>query len=364
MTTPTGSDDPPPRLRVLLQEKILKGEMESTHRVHLVGEGRKKAFRILPAFPTRTIACQKGQIRLGNLLMPKGEILLVPEWNGAIRWEGKKYRGSFLLRPVSSTRFHVLNIVHLEDYVAGVLPTEMGAKAPLEALKAQAICARTYAFAQMKERAQSGFDAYADVRDQVYGGIHKNPVFERATKETRGQLLFHKTGPFKSYFHSTCGGETESVSNWKEDPEIEPLSGSPCGTCSHAKWYRWQTQISREEISRAFETKTGKATVVGIKITKWNQRNRIKEIVLKTDSPQNIYISGAEFRKRVGANRIRSTRWTLSPTPTGWALLGKGWGHGVGLCQEGAMGFARKGGNAISILKRYYPGASLQKIYR
>ncbi len=365
LLTNTGTPETSPlRVRVLLSENTNKGRISVTHTVHIISPEQNKALRTLPPFSGKSITCQNGQIQLGQSRMPSGEILLVPEWNGALQWEGKVYRGSFLLRPISSSRFHVLNIVSLEDYVAGVLPTEMGSRAPLEALKAQAICARTYAVAQMKERARSGFDAYADVRDQVYGGVHKNPIFDRATRETRGTLLIHKTQPFKTYFHSTCGGGTESVLSWKGDPDIQPLSGSRCPSCSHAKWFRWTTHLTRKEISTALASRTNNQEVQQLKIREWNNQGRIEAILIVTQQNQKITISGTEFRSLLGPNKIRSTRWTVTPTPTGWSLLGKGWGHGVGLCQEGAMGFAKQGAGFQQILSRYYPGANLEKKYR
>ncbi len=360
----TGSPETsPPRLRVLLTENTKAGKLSVTHRLHLISPEQNRTLRTLPPFSGKSIECHKGQIHLGHSKMPLGEILLVPEWSGALQWKGKVYRGSLLLRPTSSSRFHVLNIVNLEDYVAGVLPTEMGSRAPLEALKAQAICARTYAIAQMKERVQSGFDAYADVRDQVYGGVHKNSIFERATRETRGTLLVHKTKPFKTYFHSTCGGETESVLSWRGDPDIQPLSGSRCPTCSHAKWFRWNTHLTQKEVSTALAAKTGNQSVIQLKIKKWNKQRRIEEILLVTNQNRKEIISGTEFRTLLGSNKIRSTRWTSTPTQTGWSLLGNGWGHGVGLCQEGAMGFAKQGAGFQQILARYYPGATLEEKY-
>jgi stage II sporulation protein D len=357
-------DGKSPRIRVLLAEECSRGTLRSDEPLHLFRPGEKAALRVMPPVSTTDVSCREGRIRIGRTPLPPGEILLVPESSGAVRWNGKAYHGSILLRPVSRERFHAINIVGMEDYITGVLPAEMGVRAPIEALKAQAVAARTYAYAQRKERTSSRFDVYADVRDQVYGGIPANPVFRKATRATRGLLLVHGSGPFKAYFHSTCGGRTGSVASWRGDPEIAPLAGSPCGFCGGAKWYRWNANLSRAELDRALRNRTGSGEIDQIRIRKRNDDDRIGEVSLRTGSHGKFIIPGAEFRTLLGANLIRSTRWIVTPSPTGWAFLGKGWGHGVGLCQEGAMGMAKEGYGHRKILSRYYPGAALREFYR
>ena len=323
--------------------------------------------------------------RLGGYRVSARRLLLRGLPHGVFHIDGKAYRGDLCFYPSGASDFTAVNLVDMEDYVAGVVTAESYASYPIEALKAQAIIARTYA---MFERARSGGDGLYDVTDttssQMYGGV-KNEigVGRQVTDATRGLVLvFGPPGQervFCTFFFSTCGGGTMSVRYFKRDiPEIPPLMGAECPWCrGQSKWVNWEDQspkfrvvsIPRAEAwarLRKFNPQLpADGRNVRILVDERDRFGRILTVKLVCDTwSQPVVMLGDEVRRAIGASEVPSMLCDM--TDTGTALVfrnGHGFGHGVGLCQAGAAGMARAGRPAEVILGHYYPKAMLERAY-
>lgn len=341
----------PPKIRVLLAEDVEELSIEAGE-VHVFKAGTDEKLHVFDKLGKTVI--RRGVV--GGKTF-EGTILLVPAESGKLKIDKYHYHGSLLLVPAKTPKFHAINVLDLERYVMGVLGPEIGKDAPVEAQKAQAVCARTYAYVTLLERQKELFDVYADVRDQVYRGVPLQDVYVRAVEATREELLFYKDAPVKTYFSSTCGGRTESVFEWRKEKEIEPLAGGVCGFCDAAKWAKWAVKLTSAEIAKALKL----PGISKLEVKAKTKTGRAKEIEITTTEGKEVAILATEFRATVGYDKFRSTNFTVAKSGDDWQFEGRGWGHGVGLCQEGAIGMALAGKGYREILKRYYPGTTLEK---
>ncbi|MBI2898649.1 MAG: SpoIID/LytB domain-containing protein [Planctomycetes bacterium] len=349
----------PPRVRVLIAEARERLEVEVAGGFVLFKAGTDRELSRSDAALRAMASCPSGRIRIGADECEEGAVLLVPRATGALRVAGTAYHGSLLLVPSKEGRLHAINVVDLERYVMGVLGPEIG-NAPFEARKAQAVCARTYAAVTLAERKSELFDLYADVRDQVYRGVAKDDACARAVEETAGEILVHRGAPFKTYYHSTCGGTTESVFEWRKEKEIEPLAGAACGWCDGAKWSAWSVRLTAAEIAQALREKLGGKAVSGVSVKSATKGGRVREVAVAVAGGE-VAIAAPDFRAALGYDRFRSTKFDVKRDGDVFSFSGRGWGHGVGLCQVGATGMAGAGKGYREILKKYYPGSEIER---
>lgn len=258
-----------------------------------------------------------------------------------------------------------LLVVHplpLETYVLGVVSSELPKRWPLEGLKVQAVAARTYAVWQKYRRLELPYHMESTVLDQVYHGAQReHPDAERAVVESYGQLLTWGRRPIEAYFHSTCGGHTESAEEgWGR--ALPYLPGSACGFCQQATRYSWRAEVSRADLSKAFRRVLGE-DVDQLRVLSKTRTGRIDKLELR-GATKRARVNGGDLRRLVGYNRIWSLLLTkLERTSSGFVFEGRGAGHGVGMCQWGARGMAEAGHAYEAILSRYYPGAKLTRLY-
>lgn len=296
---------------------------------------------------------------------------------------GKAYRGALEFH-AEGAGFICVNVLPLEEYLRGVVPLEMGRhnETRLEALKAQAVAARTYAVRRALARTGEPFDVHASVQDQVYGGADAEyPVSDRAIRETAGLLLVYGDSLAQTYYHSTCGGKTASLHEMWGGTPIPYLVSSPdtddagqpwCRASRYMDWTQtWTVQdfsaIARRNLASAGVRGAPSFRVVtGFDVRGRYDDGRIKQLDLKTD--QGII-----------PLRGDKTRWALKPAPGTGRILesarfdieirtgrviahGSGFGHGIGMCQMGALGRAAAGQSYAQILQAYYPGTALAKL--
>lgn len=248
-------------------------------------------------------------------------------------------------------------VVPLETYVAAVISRESPQLFHPEALKAQAVATRTYAVSSMRKPRDPAYDVVGSVEDQVFEGIDDvAELFRDAARETSGLVLLYGGEPARTVFHSTCGGRTETAANaWGKD--VPYLKSVVCEDCSGSPAYRWEYRMSAAEGRRV-------ARAMGIP-AKEDLRISITELTSTGRAARVKLLSGgvaretqaAEFRKTAGYSRVRSLWMTIEPAGGGWLAKGRGYGHGVGMCQYGANGMAKAGKGFREILARYYPGA-------
>lgn len=282
--------------------------------------------------------------------------------NGYIYINNRLYRGVVSIILKDTTRFLAVNELDLENYLRGILCNEIAPWWPLDALKAQAVVARTYALYQRQFTKKKDFDLTNDIYSQVYGGkTSEKWRSNRAIDLTKGEILTFKGNLFPAYYHATCGGHTEDASMlWKDD--LEPLKGVICGFCAGLPHFSWQAEISLEEIKSKLLAKGFKIDRLDqIGIVSLNPSGRINELEIKS-ADNSLIISAKDFRQALSPNVIRSTNFTLKINSDKVYFTGLGWGHGVGLCQWGMYKLAKSGKNYKEIMEYYYPQSEIMRL--
>jgi stage II sporulation protein D len=256
----------------------------------------------------------------------------------------------------------LLNRVLLEDYLLAVVPSEMPDHFGLEAVKAQAVAARSYALAEMARAGR----LYGDTRSQAYGGIARESVLgTRAVRETTGEVLRGGRRVVTAYYHSTCGGRTVAPSAvFEELPGVRDVA-VPCPDCRHAPFHRWEREFAGGDVVRIVGLPPGPLDAVHV--TTDPHSGRASGVSVRSGG-EEVTLAAERFRELLSAGRplvgqLMSTRFDGEPRLERGTLViaGRGWGHGVGMCQYGASGFARRGADHRAILMRYYPGASVER---
>jgi stage II sporulation protein D len=278
---------------------------------------------------------------------------------------GGQYRNSLEIKWQLFNDTPQLILIHalpLETYVIGIVSSEVPHSWPLEALKAQAIAARTYAVWQKFRRLDKNYHMESSVLDQVYGGAQReHSLAEQAVRQTQGQILTYDGKPIEAYFHATCGGKTESAQEaWGKN--LPYLPGSKCGYCKTAKQYHWTYNISKKNLRSALKS-VFPGEISHLKIMQSTKSDRAQMIEISNRKKKGE-ISATSFRALLGYNNIRSTLIDkISFSWLGVSFSGRGHGHGVGMCQWGAMNLAKAEFSAEKILARYYPGAEIRQLY-
>jgi len=306
------------------------------------------------------------------------ELMITPKKPGSFKLGAVVYRGQFLLEKTKGDSIQLINIVDLEHYLAGVLFKEMPSAFHDEALKAQCVACRSYAIYRMKNSENKKY-LTDDERSQVYGGMTAETKRSHAiVKDTLGRILTYEdevkekktTKILPAYFSSTCGGRTSSASDAFTGDAPGPVNSSHiCGYCDNSPTHSWTTILKREELI----TQLGLAQDIDdfdLQVTSMNPAHRAKEISL-IDKKRAVIkkYSAKDFRnllnhKKPLKEQILSTMIVnIKRENNRYIFSGKGWGHGVGLCQYGAQGLGKAGKAYTQILEYYYPGANLLTNY-
>ncbi len=277
-----------------------------------------------------------------------------------ISWNSEPYRGYFRLDRDGGT-FTVVNFIHMDNYLYSVLGEEMGDYFPLEALKAQAICAKN--FALCAHGRHSGYDVCATTHCQVYGGVNsESPNIKAAVDAVSGQAAHYAGDLVQLYFFATSGGATEDVSNvWGSVSPYLVSVPDPYEPADRASRYTWSTVLTSWEIQSKLADK-------GIYIGEIT--NVTVDEVTPAGRALTLTITGTEGSHTVRRESCRtilglSSQWfTVNPyyDEAGtlcFAIDGRGYGHGVGMSQWGAYGMAMQGFSYVDILVHYFPGISI-----
>lgn len=303
----------------------------------------------------------------------------------------------------SSRFFDVIEHVPLEDYLPGVVGKEMLTGWPLAAFQVQAVCARTYALQErsLSVRRNEQFDLESSDRDQVYAGALRNPTVLEAVRSTRGQVIMDGDTILRAYYSSTCGGRTASARDtWPTGPGYEYNLAAPIqahsreSICDKSPLYRWTVMRDRDELARRIRAFGERQNLL---VRKLKTLHSIEPMAFNADGRPSKYkviepggtwygLSGEEVRlacnNSVAAttpdgttvplpglplvdrkSRVHSSDFVTRPTGDGLAITGRGFGHGVGMCQYCAKGFADRGDSWQEMVMRFYPGATLKQLY-
>ena len=303
-------------------------------------------------------------IFIGNKNTMKNNLRIVSK--NYIEVNGKRYRGKIFVKMNNNGKLTVIDELSMEEYLYGVVPLEISSRCSFEALRAQAIASRTYAYHQKLKNKDMDYDLTSTIYSQVYGGVDKEKeVTNNAVDSTVGMVLVYKNEIIYAAFHSNCGGYTEdSKSVW--NTELPYLQSIKCGYCRDSPHYKWGCEIAPESIRIALR-KSGYSVgrILDIKVLDLDRSGRISSLEID-HADGELTISGAKFRMAIGPNIIKSANFKVKTesdiSGTRFVFSGRGWGHGVGLCQDGASGMAESGYSYKRILEKYYPGTDLVKI--
>ena len=298
--------------------------------------------------------------------------------------DGKACRGEILAHATRSGDLTIVNALRVEAYLCGVLPLEMGAGegTPAAALEAQAIAARSYTLYYLGRRAQHRCDLFASTEDQVYGGIDaETPAGTRAVLGTRGVVATYHGRPIRANYSSTCGGVTEASDQaWRGESfpylrRTKDRDGSGGALCAGSRYFRWKVVWDPRELEASILARLPEEVpeargiplrrLKGLRVAERTSSGRVRVLEIRTDNG-TFRVSGDRARRLVrtpsGAplysafwGRFRRTRENGGTIE----LEGRGYGHGVGMCQCGALEMGRRGASAAEILRHYYRGVSL-----
>jgi stage II sporulation protein D len=304
-----------------------------------------------------------------------------------VRLAGRDYRGDLVLLR-DRKGITAINRVGTEEYLLGVVVAELGAKDPrdLEALKAQSIVSRTYALRNLGRWEADGFDLHAGVGDQVYGGLGAESALGRlAVDATRGQVITWQGQLIEAFFSSTCAGHTTrgtDVFRAASGSYLRSIADAPPGGpayCSISPRYAWREtwtgDVLRGTLRHTLQAAAPvtQAEIDGLRDVRVASRNpdgRVATLAVVLRRRQ-VDVQGPLIRQVLrpqGGELLRSTMFRVTTTErggrvSGMVIDGNGSGHGVGMCQWGAIGRARAGQSAEAILAAYYAGTAIVRNY-
>ncbi len=284
---------------------------------------------------------------------------------GAIRVGSREYRGELRVF-VSGGELVVVNVLPLDEYLYGVVPCEIGPinRQTFEAVKAQAVAARTFTISRFARRKGLGHELFDTFRrDQEYRGKGRETELGRtAVDDTRGEVLEYGGKVIEALYHANCGGVTNSGSQpyLKSVRDTPGHRGGRRSFCAGSKHYEWGTSFSREDFENRLGSLVGTGGRVRVRSCRAEKKGeRVSKLHFATDRGQ-FTIAGTDFRMGLG---LKSTLFKMKLGRSKVTLTGRGWGHGSGMCQDGAVEMSRKGYGHRQILLHYYSGVKVRRYY-
>ena len=296
-----------------------------------------------------------GQLLRSNRLEVRGR-------DGELTINGLTVGGRVIVKRQNG-KLLAINEVPLEDYVKGVVPSEMSAAWHPEALKVQAIATRTYALYKMRQNARKDFDVLASIKDQVYlyRGRASAGAAARAVDDTRDLVLAYRDEPILAVFSSTAAGQTEDAWNvWAVD--MPYLKGVECPFDLNSPWYQWRTDIALPMLEQRLRDEGFPVGIIAsLAPATYTKAGRVIQVRI-LHSGGELYVKGDDLRRVLGYTVLPSTQFDFDIVGMQVQFAGRGNGHGVGLCQWGAKELAERGYSAETILRYYYPGADIRDL--
>ena len=324
----------------------------------------------------------------------------------------KRYRGSLEVRRITGSDMTLINVLPLEEYLYGVVPYEIQASSHPEALKAQAVAARTYSVNNMYKYDRLNFNMCTTVNSQVYKGYNGEAAStNKAVDDTKGQIVTYNEKPAAVFYFSSSGGRTEDVKNVWGSTNYPYLVSVEDKYESGTSWrYQWEVSYTAKKISEIMTSRGFKlGNILGIDITKRSEAGRAIELVVRGSEGERVYKNGntrsflsldsqwfdittdADVLIKTGEDSYEKTQLAgkkvmtssglttisgdvsvvsggnkktkIPAAPTVFIFTGRGWGHAVGMSQEGAKGMANNGYKYDEILNHYFPGTKVEEKY-
>ncbi len=285
-----------------------------------IGEVNDNGWKVISSFPeikSATAWISNGIVQIedenGNIIadsLSADQGIFPLEKGEVIYANADGYRGGYCFFPVDQNRMNLINYVELEDYVRGVIHSEIGQRSPLETLKAQAVCARSYAISNMGRHRASGYDICGTTHCQVYKG-YKNeyPSTNQACKETAGLVIKYNGKTVSAYYSKNDGGHTDNV---------EDIWGNKVGYLrgirdEFSPLYKWEKTYTFQELADLLN-KAGHSVgdISSVTITKRNASGTVSKLAVWDQRKQTI-LSANALRSALGANIIKSSMFSFSP---------------------------------------------------
>ena len=338
-------------LKVAIKKDVPKLTVGSSTEA-VVRDDRGNRIGQLSALSSLAVKTQRNKIKLADLV-GKTELIIEPQ-NGGYVWIGDRwYRGKTRLIREGKT-ITAINHVDLEEYLYSVVGAEAVSSWPIEALKAQAVAARSYALYKRNSQVNDIYDVDTTVGTQVYKGLDTEyTTTHQAVDSTVGQIMTYNDRAILAAFHSSSGGHTENVEDVWSSPL--PYLRAVVDYDHQAPVFEWQ---QRFPISRIKSLVAGIGNIRGLQPVRMTPRGRIIAMEVTGDLG-TATVSGKQIRE---ALKLRSTLFRMSTDGNNIQVSGRGYGHGLGMSQWGAYYLAQQGVNYQQILAHYYQNASLAKI--
>jgi len=304
-----------------------------------------------------------------RVALAEGDIIEARNHQGVRIWT----HGTLNIRIVKD-HIQVVNRLGIEDYVNGILEGELGSlhQNP-EVMKAQIVVARSYVLSMRHQNHHGeGYEFCDRPHCQVFLGMphDKDAEFEVALAKVQGEYLTYHDRPVAAFYHHNCGGMTSAIQDVWPAPPVPYLSavsepeGSFCRTSSKS---RWSVRFSKKSLLACFQHAgwlKKRETFSGIKVVRTDRSGRVQRLMLQSHQP--IYLTVGKFRNVLnqfyGGEPLKSALFTITAEGGGEIIRGRGWGHGIGFCQEGAKDLALHGKSYRSILLHYFPHTKLTKL--
>lgn len=343
--------------------------------------------KFIETFPEGTpISCSSSPlgIEIGGHDVQTDLILLTTPNQSAFQVENRWYRGEIIIHKKKNFHLEIINELDLEVYLKGIMKQEISPQWPEAALKAQAIVARSYALFEKQRNLDSLYDLKSTTESQAYLGIDgEDPLTNQAIDDTRNLILTIDEQPLCAFYHACCGGHTESAHNIFGD--YPGLPGVVCEFCQDSPYYNWEKPFSPIQIRNYLlrsEMKVG--PIKSLDTTGKTFSGRVRKLRFKHELG-NTTMTAKKFRQMIGYNQLPSLLFTIEiieaeekedegegeekkkekrkqyELEKTFNFIGRGWGHGVGLCQWGSKKMAEEGATYEEILHKYYPLAILSE---
>jgi len=313
--------------------------------------------------------------------VPEGQVKTVTMNNSYLSFEGEKsniirvYQGEFdsvfsisrngenfspyrgdLELIIYEKQIMPVNSVQSEEYLYSVVPSEIGSYFPEEAIKAQILAARTYLYHNIQNYKYKEFDLMDNVNSQMYLGMEReNSKINKLVDNTVGEIIVFGGKPINALYHSTSGGITANNEDvWGGNPVPYLRSRDDRNNEEKSPRKKWTTSITKAELSKSAGFAVKKIKVLSM--------NNGRVITLRLIGKDKKTVTGNEFRRMVGYNKIYSTQFKIKDAGENFVFFGKGSGHGVGMSQYGAYGLAVKGKKYREIIFYYYTGVEIKTL--
>ena len=346
-----------PEIRIGILSGVNSVELQTSAPCVMVDANTKKTLKKIPA--NKIFSVSLSDIK-NNSVEIRGEKVLLKDLICTIN--GKKYFGGVRLDKKNNS-LTVINIAAVEEYLRGVVPNEMSPSFHVEALKAQVVAARSYTLKNRNRHSAEGYDLCANNHCQFYGGVDSaDSVTDKIISETRGVILEHGGKIVDTNFHTDSGGMTESVAEvWgTAAPHLQPVEELEKHTQA------WKLEFAVKDFSSRFGGNFGSLKNIKLSPLKIGKATADRSISGRVKfaqivgSKKTLQVTGNELRSKFS---LPSTLFDMKISNGKVIFEGYGRGHGVGMSQYGANAYAKSGWDYEKILKHYYSGTMLKKLY-